>query len=224
VDRLNRSLTGLSAQVCPCRPVRAGLSAAAFFFSRAASFSLLTGRFLSAGGLACRFFFLSGHSQACSGSGRHAVFFGLRCALASVRAEFFFFLCPVTSTLLGAQITILFLSARCRSAASVRTIFYPVSSPFFISSSSACNVRAHTELFFGRFCTTLSARAPEFFIWSLSGRILLRAQNFFCCVRSLLHSLSGRHAAELFFLTGHSHTLLTCAQLFVFVSGRCLPF
>jgi hypothetical protein len=59
VDRLNRSLTGLSAQVCPRRPVRAGLSAAPFF-SRATSFSLLTGRFLFCWQPGVQFF-LSGH-------------------------------------------------------------------------------------------------------------------------------------------------------------------
>jgi hypothetical protein len=206
VDRLNRSLTGLSAQVCPRRPVRAGLSAAPFF-SRATSF--LTGRFLSAGGLACRFFFvffLSGHSQACSGSGRHAVFFGLRCALASVReffypvsilqgAQQFFFLFLIDRSLplLGAQI-IIFFSACCRSAASVRAtflFFLFVLSGHFSSAGRAQN-------FFGRFC---SARAP--------------CCRLFLSVRSLLltamHACQGR---QLFFSVQSLPVNSSCAHSF----------
>jgi hypothetical protein len=55
------------------------------------------------------------------------------------------------------------------------------------------------RIFFGRFCTALSARAPESFIWSLSGRILLRAQNLFSvmsgqqllCMQNFFFSLFG---------------------------------
>jgi hypothetical protein len=74
----------------------------------------------------------------------------------------------------------IFWSPLCSSVSA--RIFFGQQLLFFISSSSACNVRARAEFFFGRFCTALSARAPEFFIWGLSGRILLRAQNLFFVV------------------------------------------
>jgi hypothetical protein len=207
VDRLNRSLTGLSAQVCPRRPVRAGLSAAPFF-SRATSF--LTGRFLSAGGLACRFFFvffLSGHSQACSGSGRHAVFFGLRCALASVReffypvsilqgAQQFFFLFLIDRSLplLGAQI-IIFFSACCRSAASVRATFL-----FFLFVLS------------GHFS---SAGRVQNFFWTLllSPRAML--QTFSLCSVTSPHShacVSG--APAIFFLSSRFRSTAAARTVF----------
>jgi hypothetical protein len=119
--------------------------------------------------------------------------------------------------------------------------------------SNACNVRARAELFFGRFCTALSARAPEIFIWGLSRQQLLRTQNFIffslsgrfnsagepaillffflCPVASTLQGSQrffffaqplpiNNYCAHIFF--GHSHSLVPCAQLFVFVSGRCL--
>jgi hypothetical protein len=205
VDRLNRSLTGLSAQVCPRRPVRAGLSAAPFF-SRAASF--LTGRFLSAGGLACRFFCLfSVRSQ--SGMQRVrapcSIFWSPLCSSVSARiflsgqhpagraAIFFLFLIDRSLPLLGAQI-IIFFSACCRSAASVRAtflFFLFVLSGHFSSAGRAQN-------FFGRFC---SARAP--------------CCRLFLSVRSLLltamHACQGR---QLFFSVQSLPVNSSCAHSF----------
>jgi hypothetical protein len=108
-------------------------------------------------------------------SGRHAVFFGLRCALASVREFFsgqqllrahnffyFFFLCPVASPL----------------------------------------QRHHRFIYF----------------FPLSGRFNSAGEPTisFLFAQSLPVNSSCAHR---FFLTGHSHILLPCAQPFVFVSG-----
>jgi hypothetical protein len=228
---LNRSLTGLSAQACPRRSVSCSL------FSRAASFSLLTGRFLSAGDLACRFFFLSGHSQACSGSGRHAVFFGLCCALASVRAFFypgsspFFIFIQQCMQCQGA--CRIFFWTFLHSVVSPRArIFYlgvvrshPAArtEPFFVVSGQ--QLLHMQKLFFslsGHFYTArLGAMLRTFFFSSSQPCKRVRgASDFFSSVQSLLVNSSCAHR----FFFGHSHTLLLCAQLFVFVSGRCLPF
>jgi hypothetical protein len=104
----------------------------------------LTGRFLSVGGLACRFFFfslsLSGHF---SSAGRTQNFFWtLLHSIVSPRARIFYLVAV-------------------RSHPAART------EPFF------CDVR--------------SAAA-------------VHAEFFFLSVRSLLHSPSGRHAADFFFL------------------------
>jgi hypothetical protein len=206
VDRLNRSLTGLSAQVCPRRPVRAGLSAAPFF-SRAASF--LTGRFLSAGGLACRFFCLfSVRSQ--SGMQRVrapcSIFWSPLCSSVSARiflsgqhpagraAIFFLFLIDRSLPLLGAQI-IIFFSACCRSAASVRATFL-----FFLFVLS------------GHFS---SAGRVQNFFWTLllSPRAML--QTFSLCSVTSPHShacVSG--APAIFFLSSRFRSTAAARTVF----------
>jgi hypothetical protein len=180
VDRLNRSLTDLSAQACPRRSVSCS------FFSRAASFSLLTGRFLSAGGLTSNFFSLSDHSQACSGSRRHAIFFGLRCALASVRAFFS-----------GSSSSFLFHPA-------VHAMSGRAQNFFLDASAQRCQPARQNFLFGG--CPVASCYAHRtFFLWCPVSSCCA-CRNFFFSVRSLLHSPSGRHDADLFFL------LLTAMQ------------
>jgi hypothetical protein len=145
VDRLNRSLTGLSAQACPRRSVSCSL------FSRAASFSLLTGRFHSVGGLACKFFLIRSHP-----AGRAAsLSFVQSNPLCRARNIFFFFL--LTGHFLCWARRLFFLSACCRSAASVHAIFFllcPVvstrASNFFggcLVSAMHANVRAPCSIF-----------------------------------------------------------------------------
>jgi hypothetical protein len=87
----------------------------------------------------------------------------------------------------------------------------------------------------GRFSTALSAR-QNFFIWGLSGRILLPAQNLFFVVsgQQLLRmqkffflfghfcSPSGRHAADLFFFSSQPCKRVRGASDF-FSSVQSLP-
>jgi hypothetical protein len=193
------------------RSVRAGLSAA-LFFSRATSF-FLTGRFLSAGVLACRFFFS----------------FSVR-SLPLLGAQINFF-CPLAAAQQRQCARRIFYLVAVRSHPAART------EPFFCGVRSAA--AAHAEFFSVRslllspraMLQTFSLRsvtsaqparhAADFF--SLFGHfssqpcMRVRGASDFFSVQSLPVNSSCAH---IFFC--HSHTLLPCAQPFVLVTGRCV--
>jgi hypothetical protein len=70
------------------------------------------------------------------------------------------------------------------------------------------------------------ARRTFFFLCPVAST-LQGSQRFFFCffLLTVVQACQGAMQSYFFlsfFLTGHSHTLVSCAQLFVFVSGRCL--
>jgi hypothetical protein len=97
---------------------------------------------------------------------------------------------------------------------------------FFFCPLAAAQQRQCAQLFY--FIRSASAARADFFFSVRSLQLCRGASDSFLFFLSPPHSrasLSGRHAELIFFsffLTGHSHTLVSCAQLFVFVSGRCL--
>jgi hypothetical protein len=136
------------------------------------------------------------------------------------RAAFFFRSFP----LCWARRLLFFLSARCRSAASVRATFFLSGQQlfFFISSSSACNVWARAEPFFWTLLhSVVSPRARNFY-FGLSGQQLLRMQKFFslCPVAS---TLQGSQRFFYFFsLSGRFNSAGELAILLFFSSARSL--
>ena len=206
---------GLSAQVCQLQPFQ---SRSIFFFIDRSLPSLLAAwraNFFNPVA-SCRarsifFLLLTGHFLCWA----RRLFFFCLLPLSSVSARHFFYLfCPVASPQ-PCQRARIFLFGGCPVASCCPHRIFFLWCP--VSSCCACRI------FFSVWSLLQSVWAPccrlIFFLLTAMQACQGRQRFFFLCPVA-----SGQQQLRTQIFFGHSHTLLPCAQLFVFVSSRCLPF
>jgi hypothetical protein len=211
VDRLNRSLTGLSAQVCPCRPVRAGLSAAAFFQSRSI------------------FFFIDRSLPLCWRPGVQ-IFFPVRSqsGMQRVRAPCSIFWSPLCSSVSARRIFFLSLSGHFHSAG--RADYYsffvrslPLSSVcahnflsgqqplfYFIQQCMQCQ-GAHRTFFWTLLHNIVNPRARIFYLVAVRSHPVARTELFLLCPVTSAQPVWAPCCRVIFFDRSQPHSTDVCA-------------